>query len=76
MTTNTTTTPVKEKTVTIKLPRIKNAEDSDVFVSVNERSWLIKRGESVEVPECVAEVLTNQERAEERAEKYNDSVVS
>ena len=37
-----------EKTVKIKLPRLKG-EDS-VFVSVNERTFLIKRGVEVEVP--------------------------
>ena len=30
-------------------------------VWVNNRSWLIKRGVEVEVPECVAEVLRHQE---------------
>ncbi|MBP3468257.1 MAG: hypothetical protein J6K26_01920, partial [Lachnospiraceae bacterium] len=50
----------KEKTVKIKLPRMRK-EDGDVFVSVNERTWLIQRGVEVEVPECVAEVLKHQE---------------
>ena len=78
--TNTTTTEnkvtvKKVKTVTIKLPRIK-AEDSDVFVSVNDYSCLIKRGVEVEVPDFVAEVLRNQEIAEMKAEEFNDSVES
>ena len=51
-----------EKTVTIVLP-LTREESGDVFVSVNDRSWLIKRGEEVQVPECVAEVLRNKERA-------------
>lgn len=79
MTTTTTTenkvTVKKVKTVTIKLPRIK-AEDSDVFVSVNDYSCLIKRGVEVEVPDFVAEVLRNQEFAEMKAEEFNDSVES
>ena len=54
-----------EKKVKIKLPRVKG-EDS-VFVSVNERTWLIKRGVEVEVPECVEEVLRMQERMLEQA---------
>ena len=49
-----------EKTVKIKIPRTK-ADEEDVFVSVNNRTWLIKRGVEVEVPECVAEVLRHQE---------------
>ena len=64
-------------TVVIKLPRIKNAEDP-VFVSVNEYTCFIKRGESVEVPAYVAEVLEQSERMQELAAKaeeeykYND----
>ena len=50
----------KEKLVTIRLPRV-SAKQEDVPVWVNERSWLIKRGVEVQVPECVAEVLRHQE---------------
>ena len=50
----------KEKLVTIRIPKMK-ANQEDVFVSVNERTWLIKRGVEVEVPECVAEVIRHQE---------------
>lgn len=57
----------KEKMVTIRLPRIKGESDS-VYISINERNWLIKRGCSVEVPECVAQLLEEQEQAIEEAE--------
>ena len=50
----------KEKTVKIKLP-LTRTEKNDVLVGVNGRTWLIKRGEEVEVPECVAEVLQHKE---------------
>ena len=50
----------KEKLVKIRLPKI-SAKHGDEPVWVNERSWLIKRGVEVEVPECVAEVLRNKE---------------
>ena len=50
----------KEKMVKIRIPRSK-ANQEDVFVSVNMRTWLIKRGVEVEVPECVAEVLRHSE---------------
>lgn len=56
----------KEKTVKIKLPLTRTEKD-DVFVGVNGRTWLIKRGETVEVPECVAEVLQHQEEMLEKA---------
>ena len=50
----------KEKMVKIRIPRV-SAKQEDVPVWVNEKSWLIKRGVEVEVPECVAEVLKHQE---------------
>lgn len=60
----------KEETVKIKLPRGRK-EDGDVFVSVNERTWLIKRGVEVEVPVCVAEVLEHQEQMQEVAYNFD-----
>ena len=62
----------KEKMVKIKLPRDK--KEPDVFVSVNERSWLIQRGVEVEVPECVAEVLRHREEMEAEAYDFYSSV--
>lgn len=50
----------KEKMVTITIPRTK-ADEEDVFVSVNMRTWIIKRGVPVEVPECVAMVIRDRE---------------
>ena len=66
----------KEKTVTIRLPKNRNQQE-DVFVSVNNRTWLIQRGVNVEVPLCVAEVLKHQENMQEtimlfEREKRND----
>ena len=54
------TAPAKEKMVKIKLP-LSKAEKDDVPVGVNGRTWLIKRGVYVDVPECVAEVLQHSE---------------
>lgn len=42
-----------EKLIKIRLPK-ERREQEDVFVGINERTWLIKRGVEVEVPECVA----------------------
>ena len=64
------TTETAEKMVTIKLPRNRKDED-DMFVSVNERTWLIKRGVEVEVPECVAEVIRNSELMQEEAYEFD-----
>ena len=51
----------KPKTVKIKLPLTRYEKD-DVYVAINGKSYLIKRGETVEVPEDVVEVLENKER--------------
>ena len=63
----------KEETVKIKLPRGRK-DEGDVFVSVNERTWLIKRGVEVEVPVCVAEVLEHQEQLQEEAYNFESEV--
>ena len=63
----------KEETVKIKLPRDRK-DEGDVFVSVNERTWLIKRGVEVEVPVCVAEVLEHQEQMQEEAYNFESEV--
>lgn len=59
--------PAKEKTVTITIPRERSDKEDAVFVSVNERTWLIKKGMKVEVPECVAEVLELREKSLDEA---------
>ena len=57
MATNETKAP---KMVKIKLP-LSRVEKEDVYVCVNGKSWLIKRGEEVSVPASVAEVLKHKE---------------
>ncbi len=54
--------------VLIRLP-IKKKEDT-VFVGVNFKNYLIKRGEWVRVPKEVAEVINNAEDAEMKADAY------
>ena len=56
----TQTVATKAKTVTIKLPLTRNEKD-DVYVAVNGKPYLIKRGVNVEVPAYVAEVLKHKE---------------
>lgn len=51
----------KEKTVVIQLPVIEGMGDS-VYVGVNMKDYQIKRGEPVEVPLCVADVLRNSDK--------------
>lgn len=63
------------KKVTVRLPRLpgQNAIQEEFF-SVNGKNYLIKRGETVEIPEAVAEVIRNGEKAEEAALKYVDTL--
>lgn len=61
-----------EKTVRIRLPKERRDND-DVFVGINQRTWLIKRGVEVEVPACVAEVLENRENMLEQIMAFEDS---
>ena len=72
-TTTKATETAKEKLVKIRIPRERDRQD-DVFVCINGRTWLIKRGVEVEVPECVAEVIRNAEDVAEKAYAYMDSV--
>ena len=65
------TTETKEELVRIKLDRVKN--ERDCFVSVNERTFLIKRGEWVEVPKCVASLIANAEAMEEERIAFEEA---
>lgn len=58
----------KKDTVKVKIPKTET-EREDVFVCVNGFSYLIQRGQEVEVPKFVAEVLKNSE--EQREAAYN-----
>ena len=49
------------KTVVIRLPLTRELRE-DVFVGINGKSWLIRRGETVEVPWNVAKVLSRREK--------------
>ena len=65
-------TATGEKLVTIKIPRTKK-DQPDTFVSVNERTWQIKPGVEVEVPECVAEVLQHREEMLEKIMEFEEA---
>ena len=67
--TKTKETVAKEKMVTVFVPRT-NKDEDDLRVWVNDRSWLIKRGVQVEVPECVAEVLARSQQMLDKVMNY------
>ena len=56
-----------ERTVKIRLFKDHGAYQEPVFAAVNGRTFLIQRGEEVEVPESVAEVLENSFRQQASA---------
>jgi hypothetical protein len=57
--------------VQVRLPRNSGQNaNQDEFFSVNFKNYIIKRGETVEIPEEVAEVIRNAEKAEEYAMQY------
>ena len=64
-----------KKKVTVKLPRLggHNANQEEFF-SVNGKNYIIKRGETVEIPVELAEVIVNAEKAEEYALNYVDGL--
>lgn len=65
---------VKEaRKISVRLPRNagQNA-NQDEFFSVNFKNYIIRRGETVEIPEELAEAITNAEKAEEYAMNYAD----
>ena len=57
------------KKVKVRLP-LTRTEKNDVYVAVNGKSYLIKRGVDVEVPESVAEVLRHREEMLDLAMAY------
>jgi len=60
-----TNTKPEVKKVKIRLP-LQRGEEPDVYVSINDESWLIKRGETVEVPDYVAELLDRAQAQRDR----------
>ena len=56
-----------EKMVKIRLFRDNRAYTEDVFVGINGKTYQIKRGVEVEVPDYVAEVLRNSEKQDQYA---------
>ena len=61
-----------EQLVSIRLPLTKEEKDA-VYVRVNERTWLIPRGVTVEVPACVVEVLDHAEAATLESMKFQSA---
>ena len=70
------TTSNNAKKVEIKLPKKKGQNaNQEEFFSVNFKNYIIRRGEYVKIPEEVAEVIENADKAEESAMRFVDSLV-
>ncbi len=66
-------TQSKEKLVKIRLPLIPGVQNQEaLFVGCNERSWVIPRGEEMEVPECVVEIIQHSENSMYAAYKFTE----
>lgn len=59
------------KKIKIKLPLTRTEKD-DEYVAINGKSFLIKRGVTVEVPDYVAEVLQQKEEMLSLAMEYEE----
>lgn len=66
------TDPFSEKE-TVFLPRASAGESKFQYVSVNGRSYLVPKGEAVEVPKPIAEVLRNAQAMQAQAEQYEQA---
>lgn len=64
----------KEGYVKIRIPLSRENKD-DVYVGLNGVGYLIKRGQEVEVPEGVYEILQRQEQMLEEAMAYEDELI-
>ena len=67
---------MKEKMVSIFLPRGRKNEENFVLVSVNGRNFKIMKGVEVQVPEFVAQVLENARMMEDDARSYVDRMAN
>lgn len=64
------------KKVEVRLPRNSGQNaNQDEFFSVNGKNYIIKRGETVVIPEELAEVIRNAEKQEEYNLHYVDGLV-
>lgn len=68
------TKSAKEGYVKIRIP-VSRENKNDVYVGLNGVGYLIKRGQEVEVPEGVFEILQRQEEMLEEAMAYEDELI-
>ena len=64
------------KKVKVTVPRARNGEAKDLFVGVNGVNYLIPKGQTVEVPDFVAEEIRRGEAAANFMEDERDRMLS
>lgn len=60
---------VEKKTETVFIPKLVRNDDA-LFVAVNGKRILVRKGENVELPEAFCEVIRNSEAARAEAQSY------
>ena len=66
----------KEKLVKITLPKLRNGNKEQVYISINDRVWMAKRGVEVELPDYVVDAIRDNEKAAEASDAYIESKVN
>lgn len=59
-----------EKTVTIRLPRAAEGEETTRYVGLNGKGYRILKGETVQVSQAIAEILRNAEAADDENDAF------
>lgn len=73
--------PIAEKPIIDESPRMVNVfvplarddEEDAIFVSVNSKQYLVRKGETVAVPDFVADVIRNSEDMRFTATKFRNA---
>lgn len=69
-----TVTEKKPATKSIYIPRAAAGEEKTLYVSINDRTWLVPRGKTIEAEPDLYERLTIMLAAQEADTDYRESV--
>ena len=65
---------MSEKRVEVSVPRGAEREDPNLFVGINDMSYLLPKGKKSSVPEAVAFEIARSERARDALDATMDSL--
>ena len=66
----------ESKRVSVFIPRGASNEDPNLFVSINGVNYLLPRGKESLVPECVARVIDQANKAKEAGDRRIDQMLN